>query len=318
MKRELRLMLLPTPLTLPAARSTHGEQLSSDSAVAAIFIPVRSRGRRHSARRVALYGAVAIGFVGFAFPLYTLLVTSLEPEHDLYFLRPQLLFSAFDWRNYTAAISGLPFLQGLGNSLIIVVAVEIGQLLSVPLAAYAFARLSFPLKKVLFGVLLGTMLLPYYVTVLPQYLIFRQLGWLNTFLPLTVPSFFGFGAGLYIFLFRQFYRTIPGEYDEAAMIDGCGRLRVFWHIILPQSKPVLAIMGLFTFVTTWNDYFGPLIYLSSPQKYTLGLDVYAWDQGQPYNRVMAMAAIMTVLPIAIFVLTQRYFKRGLVVARLAG
>ena len=106
-------------------------------AVAAI-ITVRSRGRRHSARRVALYGAVAIGFVGFAFPLYTLLVTSLEPEHDLYFLRPQLLFSAFDWRNYTAAISGLPFLQGLGNSLIIVVAVEIGQLLSVPLAAYTF------------------------------------------------------------------------------------------------------------------------------------------------------------------------------------
>jgi multiple sugar transport system permease protein len=318
MKRELRLMLSPTPWAPPAARSTHGEQPSSDPAVAAIIAPVRSRGRRHSARRVALYGAVAIGFVGFAFPLYTLLVTSLEPEHDLYFLRPQLLFSAFDWRNYTAAISGLPFLQGLGNSLIIVVGVEIGQLLSVPLAAYAFARLSFPLKKVLFGVLLGTMLLPYYVTVLPQYLIFRQLGWLNTFLPLTVPSFFGFGAGLYIFLFRQVYRTIPGEHDEAAMIDGCGRLGVFWHIILPQSKPVVAIMALFTFVTTWNDYFGPLIYLNSPQKYTLGLDVYAWDQGQPYNRIMAMAAIMTVLPVAIFVLTQRYFKRGLVVARLSG
>lgn len=299
--------------TWPITRLTRGEPSLFPPERATITEQVRSRRRHPSAWRVALYGAVAIGFLGFAFPFYTLLVTSLEPGRDLYFLRPQLLFSAFDWRNYTAAISGFPFLQGLSNSLIIVVGVEVGQLLSVPVAAYAFACLSFPLKKLLFGILLGTMLLPYYVTVLPQYLIFRDLGWLNTFLPLTVPSFFGFGAGLYIFLLRQFYRAIPAEYDEAAMIDGCGRLRVFWHIILPQSKPVLAIMALFTFVTTWNDYFGPLIYLNSPQKYTLGLDVYTWDQGQPYNRIMAMAVIMTLLPIAIFALTQRYFKRGLVV-----
>jgi multiple sugar transport system permease protein len=275
-------------------------------------------------RRVSLYATILGGVVVFAFPFYWMVITSLAPEKDV-FLYPPLLFpNTFMWENYRNSLDTFPFLSGLGNTLIIAAGVEVGQMISVPVAAYAFARLQFPGKRLLFGVLLATMMLPYYVTIIPQYLIFRDIGWLNTFYPLTVPSFFGFGAGFFIFMFRQFFLTIPKEYDDAAMIDGCGRLRTFWYVIVPQVRPALAVMAIFTFIGTWNDYFGPLIYLTSPGKYTLALDFYQWQQAQnplppqPYNHVMAIATLITLIPVIIFFCTQRYFMRGLIVSGIQG
>ena len=221
-------------------------------------------------------------------------------------LSPKLIPTTFDWQNYTKALSTFPFVRGLTNTLIIALGVEVGQLISVPIAGYAFARLQFPGRRVLFGVLLGTLMLPYYVTIIPQYLIFRHLGWLNTYFPLTVPSFFGFGAAFFILMFRQFFLSIPKDYDDAAMIDGCGRLRVFWYVIVPQARPAIAVMAIFTFISSWNDYFGPLIYLTDPNKFTLALDFYTWQQAQnplppqPYNHVMAMATLITMVPLTIF------------------
>ncbi|MBM7789608.1 carbohydrate ABC transporter permease [Tenggerimyces flavus] len=277
--------------------------------------------------RVLLYVLLIGGALMFAFPFYWLVSTSLKPETDVLLFPPDLIPSSFEWGNYGKVLSAFPFAQGLSNTLIILVAVEIGRLVSVPLVAYAFARLRFPGRNVLFVLVLGTMMLPYYVTLIPQYLIFRDLGWLNTFLPLTVPSFFGVGSAFFIFMMRQFYLSIPKEYDDAAMVDGCGRLRIFWHIILPQSKPALAALAIFTFTEQWNDYFGPLIYLTDQAKYTLALSLQAWQQTQqsglgykphPFNEIMAVATLITLVPIVIFFFTQRYFLRGLIVSGIQG
>jgi multiple sugar transport system permease protein len=284
----------------------------------------RHHRRMQVLRRISIYALVLCGVFLFAFPLYWMVITSLAPEKDVLAFPPKLIPTTFDWQNYTKSLSTFPFVRGLTNTLIIALGVEVGQLLSVPIAGYAFARLQFPGRKVLFGVLLGTLMLPYYVTIIPQYLIFRHLGWLNTYFPLTVPSFFGFGAAFFIFMFRQFFLGIPKDYDDAAMIDGCGRLRVFWYVIVPQARPAIAVMAIFTFISSWNDYFGPLIYLTDPNKFTLALDFYTWQQAQnplppqPYNHVMAMATLITMVPLTIFFFTQRYFMRGLVISGIQG
>jgi multiple sugar transport system permease protein len=287
----------------------------------------RARKRERRMRilhRGSIYVMVLIAFVVFAFPFYWLIVTSLQPEKDVLLFPPKLLPTTFDWQNYRDALSTFPFLSGLRNTLTIAVGVEVGMLVSVPLAGYAFARLRFPLRRVFFVILISTLMIPPYVTIIPQYLIFRDLGWVNTFLPLTVPALFGVGGAFFIFMFRQFFLSIPRDYDDAAMIDGCGRFRVFWHVILPQARSAVAVMLIFTFISTWNDYFGPLIYLLRPEKYTLALDFYQWQMEQaplppqPYNHVMAMATLITLVPLAIFFCTQRYFMRGLVVSGIQG
>lgn len=291
--------------------------------------PLRRRSVRRSSigKRIAIYAVLLAGVVVFAFPFYWLVTTSLKPESDVFRFPPDFLPSSLNWRNYPQALQKFPFLRSLGNTLIIVVGVELGRLFCVPLAAYAFARIRFPLRNLWFILVLSTMMLPYYVTLIPQYLVFRDLGWLNTFYPLTVPSFFGVGGGFFIFMLRQFYLSIPKEYDDAAMVDGCGRLRIFWYIILPQSKPALMALAIFTFLGEWNDYFGPLIYLTDSHKFTLALSLQLWQvqqqsglgyKPQPYNHVMAIATLITLVPVIIFFFTQRYFLRGLVVSGIQG
>jgi len=281
---------------------------------------------RRRLNRFLIYALLIAGSVVFAFPFYWLVSTSLKPEQDVLRFPPNFIPNALQWHNYSDALSRFPFMRGLRNTLTIVVAVEVGRLISVPIAAYAFARLQFPGRKILFAIVLATMMLPYYVTLIPQYLTFRDLGWLNTFLPLTVPSFFGFNSAFFIFMIRQFYLSIPKEYDQAAMVDGCGHLRVFWYIILPQSKPALAAMAIFTFIEQWNDYYGPLIYLSDPEKYTLALNLQGWQRTDagggfldvPYNQIMAVASLITFVPVAVFFCTQRYFLRGLTLSGIQG
>jgi ABC-type glycerol-3-phosphate transport system permease component len=291
--------------------------------------PVKRRSPRRDPawRRVGIYVVVLVGVVVFAFPFYWLVTTSLKPESQVLQFPPSFLPSSLKWINYPDALKNFPFLRSLGNTMIIVVGVEVGRLVCIPLAAYAFARIKFPLRGPLFIVVLSTMMLPYYVTLIPQYLIFRDLHWLNTFLPLIVPSFFGVGGGFFIFMLRQFYLSIPKEYDDAAMVDGCGRLRIFWYIILPQSKPALAALAIFTFLGEWNDYFGPLIYLTDSSKFTLALSLQLWQVTQqsglgykpePYNHVMAIATLITIVPVVVFFFTQRYFLRGFVVSGVQG
>jgi multiple sugar transport system permease protein len=286
----------------------------------------RSPRVRRGLKRVLLYTFLVGGAVIFAFPFYWLVSTSLKPEQDVLRFPPDWIPNSLEWRNYPDALSRFPFLRGLANTLTIVIAVEVGRFISIPIAAYAFSRLRFPGRNIFFFVVLGTMMLPYHVTLIPQYLIFRDLGWLNTFLPLTVPSFFGVNSAFFIFMMRQFYLSIPKEYDDAAMLDGCGYFGVFWHIILPQSKPALAAMAILTFTEQWNDYYGPLIYLSDPDKYTLALNLQGWQRTDagggfldvPYNQIMAVASLITFVPVAVFFCTQRYFLRGLTISGVQG
>ncbi len=227
------------------------------------------------------------------------------------------------WQNYTEAISFLPpetnnGLVYLKNTLIIVALSVIGTLLSSALVAYAFSRMRFPGRDALFAVLLSTMMLPAAVTLLPQFLIFRGLGWIDTLLPLWVPAFFG--SAFNIFLLRQFFMNIPMELEDAAKIDGCGYLKTFWAIMMPQIKPALAVIAIWTLMGAWNNFMGPLIYVNSPENMPISyaLQLFQGDRlGEP-GLLMAFTT-MSILPVlALFFFAQRYFIEGVTLSGLGG
>ena len=220
------------------------------------------------------------------------------------------------WGNYAAAWSYETKLRlGMGqyflNSLLIAITAVLGQLVSSSLVAYGFARIRFRGREAWFLVLLATMMIPGEVTMIPLFILFRKIGWTNSFLPLIVPQFFG--SAFNIFLLRQFFMTIPRELDEAAQLDGCSRLGVWWRIILPLSTPALIVTGIFTFLWSWKDLIGPLIYLDSVENRTLALGLsYLIDPttNNP-NVVFAAAAIALVPVVLLFFIGQRYITKGI-------
>ncbi|MBM3277200.1 MAG: carbohydrate ABC transporter permease [Candidatus Handelsmanbacteria bacterium] len=193
-----------------------------------------------------------------------------------------------------------------------------GQLLSCSLVAYAFARLRWPGREVLFGVLLATMMLPGQVTMIPVFLIFKSLGWYNTLKTLWVPSFFG--SAFFIFMLRQFMRAIPTDLEDAARIDGCGPFGIYWRIILPLIKPALAAVAIFTFMGAWNDFMGPLIYLNDQRLYPLALGLFDFrsQHGGEYGMLMAASTLMTLPVIGVFFLAQKYFIQGVTLTGMKG
>lgn len=227
------------------------------------------------------------------------------------------------WQNYTMALEYLPLETQRGlvyfrNSLLLVVLTVAGTLLSSSLVAYAFARMRFPLKNFLFTLLLSTMMLPAAVTMLPTFLIFRSLGWVDTLLPLWVPAFLG--SAINIFLLRQFFSTIPMELEDAAKIDGCSPIRTYWQIMLPQVKPALAFIGVSTTLATWNNFMGPLVYVNSPEKMPIAyaLQLFQSDRVEDPGLLMAFA-VMGMLPILLlFFFAQRYFIEGVSLSGLGG
>lgn len=227
------------------------------------------------------------------------------------------------WENYTDAMEWMPLeanygLRYLQNTLTLVIMSVIGTVISCALVAYGFSRLRFPGRNQLFSVMLATMMLPGAVTMLPSFLIFRQLGWIDTLLPLWVPAFF---AGAFnVFLLRQFFSTIPMELEEAARIDGCSYWRTFWQVMLPQVKPALAAISIWTFMGAWNNFMGPLIYISSPENMPLAyaLQLFSGDRGGDAQLMMAFAT-MTVMPVVLlFFFAQRYFIEGVQLSGLGG
>jgi len=260
---------------------------------------------------------IVIGIL-FILPLVWMVSTSLKTNRQIYVYPPQWIPNPVVWLNYPAVFDYAPFLLYFKNTLIIVALCVLGASFSCSLVAYGFARLNAPGKNFLFMLMLSTMILPYQVTMIPLYIFFSKIGWVDTFYPLTIPSFFG--IPLYIFLLRQFFMTIPRELEDAARIDGCGYFRIYWQIVLPLSKPALAVVALFTFIGAWNDFLGPLIYLQSPDMYTLalGLQVFLTQHGGDWSLLMA-ASTMVVLPIIIiFFFTQKQFIQGVVLTGLKG
>lgn len=283
--------------------------------------PHASRGRRKA--KVILEGVLRhliLVIVGIAFilPLVWMVSTSLKANRQMFVFPPQWIPNPVIWRNYPDVFSYAPFLLYLRNTLIIVVACIIGVTLSSSMVAYGFARLRAPGKDALFILVLSTMMLPYMVWMIPLYVLFTKMGWIDTFYPLTVPAFFG--NSLYIFLLRQFFMGIPKELEDAAKIDGCSYLRIYWQIMLPLVKPALATVAIFTFMGVWNDFLGPLLYLQTPEKYTLaiGLHVFLTQHGADWGLLMA-ASTMVVLPvIVVFFFAQKQFIQGIVLTGLKG
>ena len=206
--------------------------------------------------------------------------------------------------------------------MIIVLLNQIAILLTASLCGYGFARIDFPGRNFWFGIALATMMLPYYVTMVPQFILFSRLGWMDGYLPLTVPFFFGGGA-FNVFLFRQFFRTIPEDLSDAARIDGCSEFGIYWRIFVPLSTAVFITVAIFTFMASWNDFIGPLLYINSPEKFTiaLGLATYRSMMGVGRTRwdlLMAASVAMTIPIVLLFFILQRYFIKGVVMSGIKG
>jgi multiple sugar transport system permease protein len=245
--------------------------------------------------------------------------TSLTPAAEVGDVNRPIFPRHFAWANYREALTVMPFHIFLKNTLVVAILCVLGQTMSAALVAFAFARLKFPFREPLFLVVLSTMMLPPQVTMIPQFILFTIPGWIDSLKPLIVPSFFAEGA-FYIFILRQFFLTIPRDLEEAARLDGCNTFQVFWHVALPSSKPALATVALFSFISNWNDFLRPLIYTQSLANKTLAVGLMSFKDmhGTEYHLMMA-AAVAVLLPvIVIFFFTQRYFTEGVVMSGVKG
>jgi ABC-type glycerol-3-phosphate transport system permease component len=276
--------------------------------------------------RIVLYITAVVLSGLFLFPFFWTVSTSLKKPVELIKFPPTILPETLQWVNYTQIWglgSGINFGQFFLNSAIITSLALIGQMISAFLVGYGFARLRFPGREFLFAVCLSTLILPPHVTIIPLFVLFRSLRWIDTFLPLIVPSFFGGGA-FTIFLVRQFIMTLPIELDEAAWMDGASRLGILFRIILPNSGPVMATVAIFGFIAHWNQFLEPLIFLNSARKYTvpLGLWFLRAQEGQaglPKDNLLMAGAVLATLPIIIvFFVAQKYFVRGIAMTGLKG
>ena len=219
----------------------------------------------------------------------------------------------------------VPYAAWLGNTFALVILTTSGTVISAALVGYGFARFQFRGRDILFLMTLGTMMLPSQVTLIPRYILFHKMGWLNSIKPLWIPPWFGGGA-FAIFLVRQFVSTLPTELDEAAVIDGAGYFRIWWQIIVPLCRPALATIGVISFIGVWNDFMGPLIYLNSPDKFTIALGLQFFKQGgglgaegEPLQHILMAATVVTVMPcLVLFFSVQRFFVRGIVLSGIKG
>jgi multiple sugar transport system permease protein len=251
----------------------------------------------------------------FLLPLVWMISVSVHDVRGIFTQPFTWVPTSFHWENYAEVVTLVPFSRYLLNTIIVTGSVLVGTLFSCSLVAYGFSRIRFRGRNALFSICLATMMLPGQVTMIPLYILFSRIGWVDTLWPLIVPSFFG--SPFYIFLLRQFFLTIPREYDEAATLEGAGRFRIYWSIILPQARPALITVALFTFIGTWNDFFTPLIYINSPEHATLTLGLNMLKSqivgtGMTQWHLLMAAAVMVMIPnIILFAMGQKYLVKGI-------
>ncbi len=270
-------------------------------------------------RKTVQYGVMIILSIIMLIPLFWLVTSSLKQQGQVFAVPPVWIPNPVMWENYPEALRRAPLLLWLKNTSVITIFAIIGSVVSSSLVGFGFARLRFPGREPLFLLLLSTMMLPAIVTLIPRFIMFKQLGWLDTFLPMIVPTFFGGGA-YNIFLVRQFYMTIPLDFDEAARIDGASTLMIWWRLLVPLSTPVLTAIAIFSFVFNWNNFLEPLIYLFSEQKKTLALGLRAFinPSDASWHITMASSMFLVVPILVLFFVGQRYFIRGVVMTGIAG
>ena len=275
------------------------------------------------AGQMALYLIIVAGTVVILFPFYWMLSTSLKPPDEVVTYPIKWIPSRLVWSNYPKAINSLPVsvLVFLKNSVVLSSLVTVGNVVSSAFVAYPFARLRFRGRRTLFFIILATMMIPGQVTMIPLFIIFSKLHWVNTFLPLIVPAYFG--DAYFVFLLRQFFATIPREMDDAAKIDGCGPFGLFFRIIAPLSTPALGVTAIFSFTGMWNAFMGPLIYLNEMEKFPLALGLRAFQAGPGsrairWESMMAVSVLMTVPVLLLFFVAQRSYIQGIVVTGVKG
>jgi ABC-type glycerol-3-phosphate transport system permease component len=272
---------------------------------------------------VLLVLALVVLALIFIFPFFWTVSSSLKAPTEILTYPPTFVPAVPQWGNYARVFALSPFARWILNTLFVVGLGTLGAVLSSSVVAYSFARFKYRGRDFIFMLTLGTMMLPAQVTLIPQYILWSKMGLVNTLYPLWLPQWFGGGA-FFIFLLRQFFLTVPRELDEAALIDGANRLRIFWTILMPLCVPALATVTIISFIANWDDYLTPLVYLNSQLMYTLALGLsffknYPENGGLPQQHLLMAATVMTTLPpIVLFFAAQRYFVRGIVLSGLKG
>lgn len=254
----------------------------------------------------------------FALPLFWLISTSLKPNTEIFIFPPRWVPSKVYWGHYRTAIEFIPFFRYLYNTLSICALSVLGSVVSCSLVAYGFSRIDWPERDGIFMIVIATMMVPFAVTMIPMFVIFNKLRWINTIKPLVVPAYFG--PAFYVFLLRQFFMTIPLELSDAARIDGASEFYIYRAIILPLAKPALAVVALFQFIGSWNDFLGPLIYLRSTEKYTLALGLQQFRSAllTEWGGLMAASTLVTLPIMVLFFFTQKTFIQGISLTGLKG
>lgn len=268
---------------------------------------------------IAAYVLLVLGAIVMLMPLYWLVLTSLRPAGAEFSYPPQFIPTSLHPENYAVAWARAPFWVFTRNTVVVTFAASVGTLLTASMAAYALARLRFLGRNFWFTLMLSTMMLPWAVTLIPQFLLFKTIGLYDSLWPLIVPSWFGGGA-FYVFLIRQFLLTLPIEMEEAALVDGASRLRIFVLITMPLAKPALASVGVFSFIAHWNEFMAPLIFTNREQTRTLGLGLRYFGDAQftEFRLVMAVSALMLLPVLLVFFVANKYFVTGMALSGLAG
>jgi multiple sugar transport system permease protein len=288
---------------------------------AGILVAARSKRTKEVVRKLLLYLVAASLALVLVFPLFWMVSTSLKTDEEANAPKPVWLPARPQLDAYAQILSDPDWLGYIGNSVFVTVLAVGGTLASVTIVAFAFSRLEWPGRNVVFYLMLSTLMLPLQATLVPQYVLFNQLDWINTFNPITIPGYFAGGAAM-VFLLRQFMLSLPKELDEAALVDGASYGQIFWHVILPNVKPALTTVGLFLFVGHWNSLQLPLIYLQKKELQTLPmaiLSLYNPQQTrQPWTLIMATSLLAVVPLVAVFLLVQRYFVESIVLTGTKG
>lgn len=274
--------------------------------------------RRDLTHKIIVYSLLIGLSVVFMLPFLWMVSTSLKQAQDVFTYPPSFLPNSFEWRNYIDGWNILPFTTFLINSLIVTTSNVVGNIISCSLVAFGFARLRARGRDLLFLLLLATLMIPREVTIVPRFLLFSQLGLVNTLWPLILPAWFGYA--FFIFLLRQFFMSIPRELDDAARIDGASSLRILFDIILPLSGPAIATVAIFAFIGNWTNLLDPLIYLRSTELYTLalGLNLFRGQNFTQFNLLMAVSIITLIPVLVVFFVSQRIFVQGVALSGMGG
>lgn len=275
-------------------------------------------GARKTLSAFGVYAALTAISLVMLVPFLWMLSTSFKEPQDIFTYPPQLFPSTFKWENYIDVFSLIPFERFYFNSVYISLVVVVGTVFFASLAGYAFAKIPFWGRNFVFLVLLSAMMIPHEVTAIPMFLFMRDLNWIDTHLPLILLPIFGAGGVFGIFVMRQFFITVPTELEEAAMIDGCNRFRIYWQIMLPIAKPGMATLTIFTFVTVWNEFFDPLIFINTRELMTLplGLSLFTDEVGTSWHYLMSATVMATVPLLLVFFMAQKRFIEGVAMTGL--